>query len=240
MLNDFTMVKDDYIYFTGDELEMYIPVSYEASKMIEIGTESCNVFGLFNCRVNNGGKKGKIETFNFPSMVEIKAIPEEEVNMEVLDEVEKYFIIRIRKNEPIMRSQFQRNSTNVNLFINMLTGGKLPKTIAYNKILEIWQRNLAMNSVHLNVSSVVLEAIIAEIYRDKKNPQNRFAITIGKTPNGNEYDYATANVRQITSYNSVFSGLTFEDMDQMRIDGINTTNYKRKQTISPIEEIIKM
>lgn len=240
MLNDFTMVKDGYICFTGDVFEFYIPEFYEQKRMLEVNSESSSIFAMFNCRVNNNGKQGQLETFNFPSTVEIMAKPEEKRKMDIYGEEETFFVFRIYKNQRIMRDQFQKNSSNVTKFINILTGGKIPKTIPYNQILEIWQRNLAMNGVHLNVAAVVLESIIAQIYRDRNKPQKRFALTIGKQANGDEYNYVTANVRQITSLDSTFGGLTFEDMDQMRIDGINNTVYKKPQSISPIEKIIKM
>ncbi len=240
MLNDLTIVKDGYIVFTGDELEFYIPEFYKDKKMLEINSDSCTIFALFNCRVTNGGKKGPMETFNFPSSVEIMVKPEEKRKMDIYGEEETFYVFRIRKNERIMRDQFQKNSLNVTKFIDVLTGGKIPKTIPYNHILEIWQRNLAMNGVHLNVASVVLESIISQIYRDPSQPQRRFAMKIGKDQNGDEYGYMTANVRRITALDSTFAGITFEDMDQMRIDGINNTVYKRKQSVSPIEKIIKM
>ena len=243
MLNEMTAVKDGYIIFTGTMIEMYIPESYKESNLMEEMGDRTKVFGLFNCRMfDKNDKGGKIETFNIPSMISLEAPVSEKKSLSLAkgSEEESYNIIRFYNGDPITRAEFQQDSSNVELFIKILTGGKIPKTIPYNQIIQIWQENLRMNHVHLNVASIILELIIAEVYRDKSNPQNKFAKKIGKVTDGDEYDYKTANIREITSLNSVFAALTFEDMDQMITSSLNMTKYNKKQTTSPVEKIIKM
>ena len=45
--------------------------------------------------------------------------------------------------------------------------------------------------------------------------------------------------RQITKINSTFTGITFENMNEMLIAGINRTNRGTSENISPMEEVMK-
>ena len=52
--------------------------------------------------------------------------------------------------------------------------------------------------------------------------------------------YRFANARELCGVDSVFSGLSFEDMNSMLDYAINTTNTGREQNESPLEQIIKL
>lgn len=246
MLNEKTMVKDGMIYFTGDYMEMYIPEYYFSRKLAEELGGRLRVFGLFNLQIfdDKGKKQGKIETFVFPSLIILESDEMEERNMKLLEladeSEEKYRVMKFYKNDPIMLVDYPQDSSNVELFLDILTGGKIPRTIPYHQIHEIWQKNLRLNGVHLNVASNVLEAIITVLYRDPKSPENTFAKVASKKAVIDELAYRPANIREVCARTSTFSALTFEDFDQMLTTSLNRGRYNRKEAESPLEKIIKM
>lgn len=244
MLKQFLKNDGENIVFTGDVLECYIPKFYFQGKLGEDYGSSLNVFGVFNARVINGNKPMKLETFSVPSMIYIYPSEKEEKDLQLIEgkdgTVESYVVVRFYKNNVIMRSSIPKDASNVELFLDILFKGKLPKTIEYSKILQIWQKNLELNGVKLGVTSAVLEIIISEICRDRNKPEQTFAKVIGKNPNISELLYRTANIREICARNSTFSALTFEDFDAMTVSSLNINNYGKSESESPIEKIIKM
>lgn len=243
MLRNFIKDDGENIVFTGNYLEMYIPDSYFEGKLAEEFGNSIRVFGLFNIRVfDEKNKPMKLETLNVPTMIYIHPSEVEKKELQLIDdgEVEKYRVAKFYKGNIIMQNSVPQDASNVELFLKILTTGKVPKTIPYSQVLKIWQRNLDLNGVKLGVTSTILEIIIAEIYRNKKKPEERFAKLIGKDPSVSEYAYRTANIREICARNSTFAALTFEDMDQMIISSLNINKYNKEESESPIEKIIKM
>ena len=246
MLRNFLKDDGENIIFTGHYLEAYIPEFYFEGKLAENFGSSIQVFGLFNVRVfDENGKGMKLETFNVPSLITITPSEiEKRKDVKRVDdhdsEGDGYVVAKFYKGNTIMKSNIQQDASNVELFINILFRGKIPKTIPYSQVREIWQKNLDMNGVKLGVTSTILEVIISEIYRNKKKPEEKFSKVIGRNPKTSEYAYQRANIRQICAWNSTFAGLTFEDMDSMITFAINTKRYGKQETKSPIEKIIKM
>jgi hypothetical protein len=242
-----TMVKDDgeHLVFNGSYMEMYIPEFYFEGKLGEDLGSSLRVFGLFNIRTfDDKSKPLKLETFNVPTMIYIHPSEVEKRKIQLIegsdDEVEAYRVAKFYKGNILMQNSIPQDASNVELFLKVLTSGKVPKTIPYGQVLQVWQKNLALNGVKLGVTSTVLEIIISEIYRNKKKPEEKFAKLIGLKPNTSEYAYRAANIREICARNSTFAALTFEDMDQMITSSLNIAAYGKEESDSPIEKIIKM
>ena len=51
-------------------------------------------------------------------------------------------------------------------------------------------------------------------------------------------DYVTVNPRELSISNSNFTGMIFEDMEQMLVGGMVNTKKNRKQTSTPMEEVM--
>lgn len=240
-------IKDDgeNLIFTGDYMEMYIPDFYFEGKLGENYGGVSRVFGLFNVRVfDEKGKPMALETFNIPTLIYIHPSEMETKDLQLVPgangEVERYRVAKFFKGNVIMQNNIPQDASNVELFLNILCRGKVPKTIPYSQVLQVWQKNLALNGVRLGVTSTVLEILISEIYRNKVKPEETFAKLIGRAPGTSEYAYRTANIREICARNSTFAALTFEDMDQMITSSLNINKYNKQESNSPIEKIIKM
>lgn len=235
-------VDKDKFLFTGEELRVYIPEFYfEKGIAQELGSR-LDTLGLLNVQLVTKGKLGDLETLNLPTQINLypSDISKETLTLIKGMEPEVYRVAKFIRGDYFTDVNVVKDSTNVEKFLKLLTGGKIPNTVPYGKVIEIWHKNLEINGIKLGVSSTVMESIIREIYRDKKVPEFTFGEVAGKNPNKSEYDYRTANIREVCSRNSTFASLTFENMDQMINSSLNITRYKKKQTISPIEKIIKM
>lgn len=245
MLNNMMKNDGENIVFTGSYMEMYIPEFYFQGKLGEEFGNTLRVFGLFNLQTFGPNEKPlKLETFNIPTMIYIHPSEVEKRTFQLIpgpdNEVETYYVAKFYTNDIIMQSNIPQDASNVELFLDILTKGKIPKTIPYSQILQVWQKNLQINGVKLGVTSTVLEIIISEIYRNPKKPEETFAKLAGKNPNVSDYGYKTANIREICARNSTFAALTFEDFNQMLTSSLNINKYNKEESYSPIEKIIKM
>lgn len=240
-------IKDDgeSIIFTGNYMEAYIPEFYFDGRLAEDHGTALSVFGLFNVRVFDAKGKGMtLETFNVPSMIYIYPSEVEKKELQLIPgddgEVEAYYVAKFFKGNVIMKSSIPQDSSNVEMFINILFRGKVPRTIPYSQVPQIWQKNLDLNGVRLGVTSTVLEIIVAEIYRNKSKPEETFAKIAGKSTKSLEFGYRPANIREICARNSTFAAMTFEDMDAMITTSLNINRQNKQESDSPIEKIIKM
>lgn len=245
MLTQYIMDDGNSIKFNGHYMEIYIPGTYYDTKLAENHGGIINTFGVLTYTVfDNKSKDIDTGIINLPTMITLSPTEtsDEKLHMKNNPDTEpkKYKVCKFYKGDKIMPSNISADSSNVEAFINIIFNNRLDGNIPYNKLLDIWQKNLELNNVKLGVSSSNLEIIISEIYRDRHNPNQTFAKVVGKDPKHSQFDYKSANIREICSRNSTFAALTFEDMDAMITTSLNMKNYNKKQVVSPIEKIIKM
>ena len=112
--------------------------------------------------------------------------------------------------------------------------------IPYDKVANIWEKNMQMNNINLGVPFLIEEMVLSVAYRYAKDPSKMFCEVCTKDPKISMYDYVMNNIRQICQYTSTFTGLTFEDIDTMITTSLNRTRNHGEEAYSPIEEIIKL
>lgn len=245
MLSRYVIDNGESIVFKGHYMEIYIPQSYYESKLAETQGKFVKTFGVLNYRIfDNKDKELVSGILNLPTTIFLSPVEMSDVTMRMKNdpdtEPKKYKACKFYKDDIIMPSAIQPDSANVEAFINIIFNNKLEGNIPYNKLLDIWEKNLELNKVKLGVAASNLEIIISEIYRNKNNPNEKYAKVVGKDPKASQYMYKSASIREICSRNSTFAALTFEDMDAMITTSLNINKYNKKQVESPIEKIIKM
>ena len=207
--------------------------------------DAVTTVGIFNMRFfpsddTSNRDKIPIHTFNYPSP--ITTYPDDVSKMKLtLGTVEEqtYYVLKYTRGSTMMSVDNPKDSGNCEKFLNMLMKGKIPNTIPYSHILEIWNKNFQINGIAPGVPSVILQAIISEQARCQGDPTVPFRKKIGKNEAG-ENDYIFANVRTVASYTSVFNALTFEDMSTMLTTSINMTRSGTTQNRSPVEKVLSM
>ena len=65
-----------------------------------------------------------------------------------------------------------------------------------------------------------------------------FGSVLGKDPKHSPYDYITASPREITKLESTFTGISFENMDEVLTSAVVGGKENRDENISPMEEIL--
>ena len=78
------------------------------------------------------------------------------------------------------------------------------------------------------------------MYRNPEKYEEKFSKYLATHPNASMYDYVMVNIRQVSQYNSTFTAVTFEDMDSMITTSLNRSRENKDETISPVEQVIKM
>lgn len=240
-MKEYLKASGEFFVFTGEECRVYIPEEYFEKRLAEDFGSSLMVLGLLDVALFKGDKMVSKHTLNLPTMITMYPTEMDKEELSIVEGVtDRYRVAKFFNGDQFTKRFIAQDSTNVEKFLKLMMGGKLPRTVPYGKVLEIWQKNLEINGVRLGVPSTILEIIIREIYRDASTPELPFAMKIGNDKSTSEHAYRPANIREICARNSTFAALTFEDMDQMITSSLNINRYNKQQSVSPIEKLIKM
>lgn len=206
--------------------------------------DAIRTIGIFNMRFitleGDDRTKYPLRTFSYPNVIETYPTSVSIKTMSLDDDIEpvKYRILHYSKGDIMMSATSKQDSNNCEMFLNFLTRGKIPNSIPYSKIVEIWNDNFAINGLSSGVPATIMQCIIAEMCRYNKDPVKQFRKMIGKG-GVSEHDYITANMRSIASYTSVFNAMTFENFGEMMTTSVNMSRNDVKQSRSPIEKILQ-
>lgn len=180
-------------------------------------------------------------TFNYPNMIETYPTENSTEKLVLIDgqELTDYRVLKYYKGDVMMDANTEKNSKNCEKYLRMINMGKIPTTIKYTDLLNLWLNNFAINGFDPGVAGVTLQAVYSEMCRDPKDPSRQFRKVAG-LGNYNPNDYFPANMRQVTSYSSVFNSITFETVGDMLVSSLNMSKDDVEQNISPIEVILTM
>lgn len=233
-----------FIYLTSPYCEFYIPQAFFKSSagFAEDRGDTIRGIGLFDVGIFSDGKLVEMRTLNIPTWIELYVHESEdrEVQLPGSDDLVPCKVLIYYKGAKVMTTKIIEDSSNAELYLKLICGGKIPTSVPYGKSAQIWRKNQQMNGVHLGVPAVIEEMILSVAYRDKKNLGQKFCKVIGQNKNVSEYDYNMASIRQICQYASTFTALWFEDFDAMVTTSLNRTRENKPEANSPLEKIIKM
>ena len=253
MAHEFLASGDD-ILVNVPYAEAYIPAdlfkevdkdSKIASAVAYMNGDAVTTIGVFNMRFyqdeNDARDSVPVRTFNYPNP--ITTYPDEihenvSHDLDKSGNPQKYTVLCYRRGNIMMAKEHAKDSENCERFLKMMMKGKIPSTIPYDHILEMWEKNFAINSISPGVPSAIMQAIIATQARSKEDPVVPFRKVIGKNPNTSPTDYTFANMRAVASYSSVFNALSFEDVGYMLTTSINMTRDGVKQARAPVERAL--
>lgn len=241
-----TIFKSDntFIYLDTPYCEFYIPMFYFSDKygFAEDYGNTIRGLGLFNIGIFKDGKIDSIKTLNLPAWITMYVYESEETLIQLPHESEPIMckVLKYYEGSKIMDSSIIQDSSNSEIFLKLITSGKLPKTIPYSQANNIWRKNLELNNTPLRVPSVILEMILSVAYRSAKDLSVKFAKIIGSDTEVSEFDYKMSSIQEICQYASTFIALTFQDFDAMVTTSINRSMTKGNEAETPIEQIIKM
>lgn len=222
----------------SEYLEIYIPQSYFDDGIAQNRGDKIESFGVAYIRGFKGGNPGEIKLFNIPTVQEFMVHESKFDTITVHNIKIDCLTLEYPKDSYIIHQTLPKGREIANAFMAIVLGGKLPKTINYADLIDIWWKNLEISGISYNVPSKIFEMILASIYRNPNNTKQRYGQLYGKRTNPEGYDYKTANVRSVVKDLSTFSGMVFEDIGAMISNGINNSNQGIEEPVSPLEKII--
>lgn len=229
--------KDGKIY-NNVYTEIYVPLAYFIDGFAINKGSSIETLGLLYIRPFENGTAGEIKLLNIPTIVNIMVYSFEEDEIKINGKSIKVLVLKYMKDSYILHQTIKKGREVAEAFLNSVLMAKLPKVLNYNKILNIWWKNLEISGVTFKVPSKTYEMILASIYRNPNNMKQRYGEYYGKKSSPDGYDYKTGNVRDVVEGLSTFSGMVFEDINRMITSGINNTLDNVEEPISPLEKII--
>lgn len=242
-------IKDDIIYLDEGKLEIFTPQNYIGS-IATINGDSLETFGaaVYKYYKNPKDKKPtKISVLKRPSI--LKFYPTY-IDQNVKDTIWDGIYTDLNENV-YCRMSFEQGSRvvdkvsiqhldNVVKFLDSLMARKIDNNIPYPILSEIFVKNSTDNGIDLGVPICIIDLIIYKLCRDKRDMRKPFGQVYGKDPKVSPIAYQFANMRDICASDSVFSAITFEDMNSMLDASLNMTTNGVSQNQSPTEQIIKM
>lgn len=239
---DGTKIEKSKIVVTCPYMEVYIPMKYFENGFAEDFGSTINTLGVINARAFDAqDKPGKLELLNFPTKINLFPNSTENKSLTLIKEAgeQKYKLCKFFKGDILCNAVAVSDSGSSESFVNTILRGNLPNTIPYKEVKKIWDDNLNINKVNLNVPSVIKEILLMASYRNKTAKEEEFSRVIGANPNTSQFGYETANMREICARTSTFTAITFEDLDTMIAISLNRNKYGKDEVESPIEKIIK-
>ena len=230
--------KEGRLYSNSSMLEIYVPTSYFEDKFAINKGASIETLGLLYVRSYDEGKEGPIQLLNLPAIINVMVYESQEDEIRIHGKSINALTLKYLKDSYVLHQSIQKGREVAEAFLNYMLMGKLPNTIDYAKIINIWWKNLEISGVTFRVPSKIFEMIIASIYRNPNNMKQRFGEYYGKQSSPNGYMYKTGNVRDVVEGLSTFSGMIFEDISRMITTGINSSIEGTEEPVSPLEKII--
>lgn len=235
--------KDGDIIFTGKYMEVYISEYYFEKGASEIIGDHFRTLGILNFRTFSdvdGTKPSKLRVFNIPA--EIHTYPSggyDEVTLDLVGKgEEKYHVLKYYNGDVFCHDKIVCSVDTFQICLNITLSGKLPPTIPYDAVLELWAGSFDIAKINFDVPDLVKEMIIAQVYRDPSDLTKTFGSVVGKNPKISMYAYEQVSQRQLSASQSTMNGLIFEDWDMMMINGISRTKTNRPENESPMEKVL--
>lgn len=224
--------------FCNDYMEIYIPMSYFENRIAINKGSSIDSFGVVYARAYPNGEEENIKLINIPVVVNFMVYEFKQETIKVHGSNIDVMTLMYLKDSCVLHQTVTKGREVAEAFLAAMLSGKVPRTLKYTQIIDMWWRNLEISGISFKVPSKMYEFIIAAIYRNPKNTKERYGQYFGRTVNPSEYDYKTDSVRSVVKDLSTFSGMVFEDIGLMISNGINNSLEGVDEPVSPLEKII--
>ena len=228
--------------FTGTKCEIYIPESYfnkgdKNAFAIEMGSR-IETIGLFWFKVN-GTDWYELQ---LPVKIQFEFDSSKKVHTKLQPGMkdDDFVVFTVLKDQAFIYDVLHKKDVDdlrITFMNRMIENGRLPSTLSYEDSFEVFMNAIiATGGWDLDMSSVSLELLLSELYRDSKNLHRPFR----KAYNGhNGYDFKMVRIIKLPEINSTFTSLIGEDISNQLIASVVRSREKINEKSSPVEKIIK-
>ena len=197
-------------------LELYIPFSYSTSGLYGLVGEGVEVFAIANFRTFTKeadlAKRDDKDTHPLCIGAYIRSLPREIEIEEVSDygksKKSKKIILRYYKGDTFVVNQYIIKSVdNIMAFMGLFESGKL-NGIPYDVVPDVIELAQQVGNVNLRLPRSDIETMVAERYRDPKDPSKK-----ARFMNGYPREVTSVNPREDLNMSTTFSTFAFEDIN---------------------------
>lgn len=242
----FLSLEGNSLVFNQEEstFVFYVPEAYfsNTSKIpiAEIQGEYVSSIGLFNWDIiDKNGKHSPLKLFNFPTMFLCKPSEIESVKDLKLGDAAPaaYKLLKFKKgDEVVYQTRVPQLIDNVEIFFKMfIKTAKIPTTVPYNKLWELFLESARLNGFSYNLSVQLFGILIANLCRDANDITKPF----NKTDMKNMNDYKLINITMVPKYISPYTALTSENWDES-VRAAILMKDKEDAPVSPLEKVVTM
>lgn len=243
-LPKFLSKVDDALIFNqlDQTLIFYVPENYfnNTSKVsiAEIKGQYVSMIGLCNWNIiDSNGKASKLRPFKFPTMFLCKPSEIEKVKDFKLEgsDPSDYRLLKFKKgDEVVSHTRVPQLIDNAEIFFKMaIITAKIPTTIPYDKIWELFIKSAELNGFSYNVSIQLFGVLISGICRDKNDISRPFKATDMKDMNA----YQPVNINMIPKFISPYNAIISENWDDA-VRAAILMKDKKEVPYSPLEKIV--
>ena len=240
----FLSQEGDSLVYNQDKstFVFYVPENYfnNTSKIsiAEIYGQLVSMIGLCNWAIiDENGKRGPLKPFNFPTMFLCKPSEIEKVKNLKLDNTEPsdYRLLKFKKGDPVIfQTRVPQLIDNVEIVFKMaIMTGKIPTTIPYDKLWEVFDESARLNGFSFKVSIQLFGILISGICRDPNDLSKMFKETSMNDMN----HYRPISVTMVPKYISPYTAITSENWDEALRAAILMRD-KEDVPDSPLEKIM--
>lgn len=241
-LKEETFDNRTQVTFRGEgELKIYIPKSYFNTKYaIELGSKlkTLGVF-VYEYRLTK-------YLFLLPVQIEVEFSEKDKYKGKLKDETpnDEYDVFILHHGDAfIYNINKVQDLDDAELGINKIfIGGKIPNFLSYDQAYTYITNLLVATGItdSLNVSSVIIEFMMCELYRNRTNTYDAFRKYVNGNPNANLYNYKMVNMTATPALHSTFNTLTGQDAYQQILNAILRQRSGAVDIESPMEKLLKL
>lgn len=150
--------------------------------------------------------------------------------------VNDYNVFILKKGDAFVKNDiYALNAKDTNGILNTFYQAYLPNNISYNDVYKILSNAFFATGLKFPSVSVLLEALISQLYRSKNNLYVPFRMVY----NGrNEFSYNNINIKKVPEVSSLFSSLVGEDGYYQLTQIISNKDNEELTRKNAIEKIV--
>lgn len=234
----FAREDGDSIVTAWHRVDVLIPESYFSDPPLAedlIGT--VEVLGFFDVRAfEKEDSKPRKFGVRLPAKVRIRYTSS---STETGADEEHFRVFTSMEGEVLVDDvKLVQSSDNVSALFRILSSARITN-VSYTDLANLFIEGAKLNGAGTGVTRSVLEAIVSELARYKKDPSTplRIPLVAGKAT---EEDFRLVRLLDIPRLNSVFTGIGFQDIGLSVQSGVLKTMSGEEQHLSPMEELIRL
>lgn len=227
---------DKVLFNAPGELLFFLPEKLFDLRLAFPAGDYQNVFGLLNyCLVDANGKKGKLKLLKLPTRFltqPYKIDKIKEAKLISTSKVQDYRVFRFKKGDAvIVETRVPMDIKNVEDFINLiLITGNMTNSVPYDKIQDMFMKNMDVNGNNYNVSAQMFGIIFSECCRALNDPSKPYRLS-----NTNDLTaYVLMSVKKVSRLISSYSAFTSENF----MESITHAMMNDKKVDQPLERVM--